>query len=758
MPLISFANTQSINTKQCNQKDQLPDNESVLFKDTLNKQIKQDSLISLLTDNLTNKSPEDIEAFCRKELEAISAIVDSQGDRNNATKKLNNIFNNDQNHVNKLLTLFTNRNTGFLGQQNITRNAAKYTKALMLILSKFHEPNISINLLPEDIQKNINLVLSEANKWYRSNYIKNVIIVEEKNSGFEIKFGQESGDMGLKLNYAESADQIINITNNRNLIKCKDKFDSHCWEGFMSKIQEKSYAESLNLYEDFLSYLSSEKITFPTKDELIEKFRTVNSVIRELGDSGNQIDYSKLSKIILERVTYRIHQKINDTQELNILKEAVETFIPQSSTFYNKDIPSQNKSNKYQNIEYFENNQLQNELKLINGKNQLIIDFNNLYGENITKGLTFDLKFQDYNLTFLGIKNFAELGQIVKKFPVLLSNTNGEVKICKGGNKELELIERQLGKLDDIPEKLGGFKNSIIEISMLTELQEKKDNLRKLMSSYATKKDMQNTCLEVGLFIAIEKPELIKNKTMDKYILDVFTWLFKGEDTQTKPYSQEMKSYTNIIKMNEINTNTKNKEEFVNKIDQEIKGANKPCIITRNELTFKNGAGYTILDNPVINEPFNISMVDILPLNILFNECREFAIEEGSLTFTIDDFPLRISTTSYSITATAGKERKFTISRDQNLDRIKFSWFNPVFSKKQESVYEANQIMMWGEIPGWDEGSGHHIAYIPGKGYFNFSNSTYHDSLNEVYEYNDNSKGGVKISVNPVNNELGLNL
>ena len=283
-----------------------------------------------------------------------------------------------------------------------------------------------------------------------------------------------------------------------------------------------------------------------------------------------------------------------------------------------------------------------------------------------------------------------------------------------------------------------------------------KNALREIIKSYT--ENQNNICFEAGLFIGIANADLINKGTMDNFMKDILKWIHKGEDIQTKPISSKGYALENI-KNNCDEHVIKPKEAFISQnVDNIIKKNKLPCIITRNELTFKKGDGLEIEDNPVINKAFNIIAISDLPKDIKFQQCKEFAFEQGKLTYAINNFPLRVSALNYKISAQSDN-RKFNISRSDGNDNVTFDWLGGAdLNEKKNSTKVAEWLMMWGSNSSWDIGAGHHIAYIPDKGYINMSdeNPKYYQNLNEIFEYNQDSVGGVKISINPIEENLSL--
>lgn len=243
MPAISFPKFQvGQKTKQLKKLDNLDDRflqttiESIISK-TLTQKEKQVLLRSMLFNNLAGKNKAEIKDFCIDELKAICQIVDSHSDINAAFKKLADHFKlreGNQTRISNLLNLFTNRRSGCFGQQNINRSAAKYTQALNLIL------RMVSNTEPK-VETNIKLVLNEANKCYRSNYLKNVSL-SAKDNILTIKLGQENGQMGedykLDISLKEAiSEQLISPSSEEQNDDEEKKSDSNYGGKSNGKIQ-----------------------------------------------------------------------------------------------------------------------------------------------------------------------------------------------------------------------------------------------------------------------------------------------------------------------------------------------------------------------------------------------------------------------------------------------------------------------------------------------------------------------------------------
>ena len=269
MPSISFQNVQPINTQQNRQSNKKQEIEPLLLFNInpLNRQEKQCLLRELLTTNLNNKSREDVIKFCKNGLDAISEIVGSNGNLEQARNTLNQRFPNEKDFISKLLTLFTNRtsNSVFnfgLGYQNINKNAAKYSEILRQILSTLN-PEEKLN---EARQGNINLISNEASKWYRANYIKN-ISVKNTNNGLAIKLGQENGDMGQ--NYKLNITFLVKESFNQN--QSMELSDNEGYSSNSSQVLGKQEDKILPFNQnsiDMTEYAQFKKIIDDTKTQV----------------------------------------------------------------------------------------------------------------------------------------------------------------------------------------------------------------------------------------------------------------------------------------------------------------------------------------------------------------------------------------------------------------------------------------------------------------------------------------------------------
>ena len=149
-------------------------------KNSSSRKSKEDLLIKIVKDNIwTIKTKTELDSFCKNELRVISIIIDARGNLSAARSNLDKFKSenpeyfkdNVDDHIEELICLFTNRNSGWLGQQNITRTAAKYIEVL---LQCYGQNNLGE--LQDYEKNNIILARSESNKWYRMNYIHKIAL------------------------------------------------------------------------------------------------------------------------------------------------------------------------------------------------------------------------------------------------------------------------------------------------------------------------------------------------------------------------------------------------------------------------------------------------------------------------------------------------------------------------------------------------------------------------------------------------------
>ncbi len=183
---------------------------------------KNSLLIRMLSVNLRYKSPKDVKEFCINELKAISCIIEASGSEDYARINLNrfyadhdnqNLTKQNQSHINDLINLFKNRNTGYFGQQNINRVAAKYIETLKQVL------NNDLSHFSNQELQNLNKVAQESSKWYRGNYIQNIKVTECEDK-FIVQLGRKGGTMGLEntLDLAKLDIKIIPTIEDKNHI------------------------------------------------------------------------------------------------------------------------------------------------------------------------------------------------------------------------------------------------------------------------------------------------------------------------------------------------------------------------------------------------------------------------------------------------------------------------------------------------------------------------------------------------------------
>ena len=100
------------------------------------------------------------------------------------------------------MSLFTNRKSGYFGEQNVTRTGAKYTQILIQLLNQFDDSCLENCFTPSE-RDSLSEVLLESSKWYRGNYIKNVNVSVDKHNrtpNINITLGRNNGTMGSNNN------------------------------------------------------------------------------------------------------------------------------------------------------------------------------------------------------------------------------------------------------------------------------------------------------------------------------------------------------------------------------------------------------------------------------------------------------------------------------------------------------------------------------------------------------------------------------
>ncbi len=193
MPLISFPyHRQATHTSRPKNAKPEETRQTLFTQQSYDtKAGKRELLIKFIKHNFSNKTYEQIKLFCVQELKAISCIIDAAGNEAIARDKLIKFYNDTNpseqiDHIDGLLNLFRNRNTGFLGQQNLNRSAAIYIQVLRSL------PEIDLSALNSQERKNIDIATNESNKWYRENYIRDVQ-VRKNQDDLEIQLGALAG-------------------------------------------------------------------------------------------------------------------------------------------------------------------------------------------------------------------------------------------------------------------------------------------------------------------------------------------------------------------------------------------------------------------------------------------------------------------------------------------------------------------------------------------------------------------------------------
>ncbi len=179
---------------------------------------KNQHLINMLNSiNQKTITQEDIKKHCINELRAICLIQAARGDIQNAWDKIMPFYEDNTNSAIDILSLFTNRNIGYFGEQNITRTGAKYTQVLIQILHQIDFKCLESEFNPSELDS-LSEVLLESNKWYRGNYIKNVKVAIDENHpdkipNINIMLGRSNGTMGTNNNLS------INFQPNQAIIR-----------------------------------------------------------------------------------------------------------------------------------------------------------------------------------------------------------------------------------------------------------------------------------------------------------------------------------------------------------------------------------------------------------------------------------------------------------------------------------------------------------------------------------------------------------
>ncbi len=162
---------------------------------------KNNHLLNMLNEYF-NCDREELKNNCLKHLQIVSKIVNANGDWDSLLLegKLSQEFANadELKQWNDILLLFQNRRSKYFGEQNVTRTGAKYTAVLIKTLCVFYSQDELAQLFSKNqINKaNIESILTEANKWYRGNYIKNVDVTIDLGGYLRVTLGKPNGTMG----------------------------------------------------------------------------------------------------------------------------------------------------------------------------------------------------------------------------------------------------------------------------------------------------------------------------------------------------------------------------------------------------------------------------------------------------------------------------------------------------------------------------------------------------------------------------------
>ncbi len=137
-------------------------------------------MITMLTNNLTNKNEIGIISYCVKHLKAIAIIVDTHAEKKEAQQKLLNAHHHlgiTNDAIDNLLALFTNHG-GYFTQVLVNESAAKYTQALLKIFNALSNRSLSEVGISEQELVSINLV--KENRCM--SYVKNLTVHYNQNN------------------------------------------------------------------------------------------------------------------------------------------------------------------------------------------------------------------------------------------------------------------------------------------------------------------------------------------------------------------------------------------------------------------------------------------------------------------------------------------------------------------------------------------------------------------------------------------------